>query len=159
MDKGNFSYQLFLYTACSLLVILFVNLYGLFSLLQDTLPQPALTFLPIGATILAIVLLFILLKRRIGSQGFSWFWLLTGSAICVLALTVPDSRFPVKRIHVLEYMGLCCLVRYAMSWRLSGTQLLFFSVLATALFGVHDELLQGRYTSSANLRLEGYAGQ
>ena len=143
MDKGSFSFQLLLYTACSLLVVLFVNLYDLFSLLQNLLPKPALTLLPIGATFFAVVLLFVLLKKRTASPGFNWIWLLAGATICLLALAVPDPRFPVKRIHVLEYMGLCCLVRYAMSWRLSGTQLLFFSVLATALFGVHDELLQG----------------
>lgn len=30
-----------------------------------------------------------------------------------------------------------------MSWRIQGRSLLFFSVLGTILFGIHDELLQG----------------
>ena len=63
--------------------------------------------------------------------------------LCLLALLVSDMRYAVKRIHVVEYLFLSLVVRYGMSWKLQEKNLLLFSFLATAVFGVHDELLQG----------------
>ncbi|PIE58128.1 MAG: hypothetical protein CSA33_04235 [Desulfobulbus propionicus] len=66
-----------------------------------------------------------------------------GALLCLYALSLPNAAYPYKRIHVLEYMSLALAVRYVMSWKLQGRALLFFSVLATMAFGIHDELLQG----------------
>jgi VanZ family protein len=44
---------------------------------------------------------------------------------------------------VAEYIILSFLVRYALSYRLEGLRLTLFTALVTALYGVHDEMLQG----------------
>lgn len=143
MEKGSLPFQLALYTACCFLVVVFVHLYGLFSLFNRLLPTPVIAVVPIAAVLSVLVFLPRFLKARANGRKVHWPWVLAGVLLCIFALTIPDGRYPVKRIHVLEYMALSCLVRYAMSWRLHGGALLFFSVLASMAFGIHDELLQG----------------
>lgn len=143
MEKGSLPWQIFLYTACWLLVVVFVHLYGVFSLLNRLLPTPVIAVVPIAAVLSVLVFLPRFLKTQAHEGKVSRPWVVAGVLLCIIALAIPDGRYPVKRIHVLEYMALSCLVRYAMSWRLQGGPLLFFSVLAGMAFGVHDELLQG----------------
>lgn len=147
MEKNSAFFQVFLYCLCALLVILFVNLYGVFAFADKVLPASVVKLLPILLVVLAVVAVLIFFyqsRHRLGGNT-SLIWL--GGLVCLVALTLPDSRFPAKRIHVAEYMGLVCLVRYAMSWRIQGGTLLFFSIFATILFGIHDELLQGLHPS------------
>lgn len=147
MGKKSALFQMFLYCLCVLLVILFVNLYGVFAIADRLLPASVVQLLPILVVVLFIlaVLTYFLFKNNAHEVSRSLLWI--GGTVCVVALIIPDSRFPAKRIHVAEYMALVCLVRYAMSWRIQGGVLLFFSILATILFGMHDELLQGLHPS------------
>jgi len=139
--KDSLSFQVFLYALCCVLVIVFVHLYSVYSLLNKVLPPEAPVILPIALVLFALFFVFFCSFRK--KDQVYWPLLLTGILLCLGALIIPDSRYPVKRIHVLEYMLLSCLVRYAMSWKIQGAKLLFFSVVATAVFGIHDELLQG----------------
>lgn len=83
------------------------------------------------------------------TKGFNvdWKWAAAGILFCLIALVFSNPDFPIKRIHVPEYMALSLLLRYAMSMRLQGLKLLFFSAAATMLLGIHDELLQGFHPS------------
>lgn len=139
--KNSLSFQVFLYVLCCVLVIIFVHLYSVFSFFNRVLPSQALVILPIVLVLFALFFIFFCSFSK--KDQLNWSLVLTGMLLCLGALTIPDSRYPVKRIHVLEYMLLSSLVRYAMSWKIQGGKLLFFSVLATAVFGIHDELLQG----------------
>jgi hypothetical protein len=73
--------------------------------------------------------------------------LIAGLVFCTIALVIPDPQFPVKRIHVAEYILLSLVVRFAMSAKLQGAPLLFFSACFASVLGVHDELLQGWHPS------------
>ncbi len=143
MGKKSALFQMFLYCLCVLLVILFVNLYGVFAIADSWLPASVLQLLPILVVVLFFAAVVAFFFRRSSAYDGSRSLLWLGGTVCVAALVIPDSQFPAKRVHVAEYMALVCLVRYAMSWRLQGLSLLFFSVFATILFGIHDELLQG----------------
>jgi len=148
MQKNRIFFQLILYCLCAILVVFFVNLYSVWAIADKMLPNWLLTALPIIAgLIFTSAALFYLYQRKSRPAQINSSLLLLGGAICIAALLIPDSRFPVKRIHVVEYMTLVCLVRYVMSWRIQGAALLFFSVMATILFGIHDELLQGIHPS------------
>lgn len=144
MQKKGLFFQIFLYCLCGLLVVLFVNLYSFWVVVDQLLPAHMMKALPVAAVIIFVfAALFYLSRIKTDKSEVNWFIFGAGVAVSVLALLVPDRQFPVKRIHVFEYMVLACLVRYVMSWRIQGRSLLFFSVLGTILFGIHDELLQG----------------
>lgn len=148
MQNKNMYYQVLGYVLCAILVVFFVNLYSVWAVASKLLPPQLLTILPIaaGATLTAAAL-FYFLKRKAQSSRQENSLILLGGAICLLALFLPDSQYPVKRIHVVEYMILVCLVRYVMSLKIQGKPLLIYSVLVTVLFGIHDELLQGIHPS------------
>lgn len=143
MNKGSLSFQLVLYACCCISVVIFVQLFGLFSLLDSIFPASFMVIFPIAAVLLVFAFLPRTLNTLAKERQVTWGLVTTGVLLCLVALIIPDGRYPVKRIHVAEYMALSCLVRYTMSWRLGGAALLFFSVLATMVFGIHDELLQG----------------
>lgn len=148
MQKSNVYFQILLYCFCALLVVLYVNLYGVFDMANKLLPKPIMVLLPIGAACLSLAIVFYYyFRRRDRDTGLRTSFLVAGGVCCIAALFIPDSQFPAKRIHVVEYMLLVLLVRYVMSWRIQDGQLLLYSVLATVLFGIHDELLQGIHPS------------
>ncbi|WP_458775650.1 VanZ family protein [Desulforhopalus sp. 52FAK] len=148
MQKESVSFQIFLYCLCGFLVLFFVNLYGVWALADNLLPASVIKLLPVTAVLLFVVTVFLYYsRRRVTTCKVHWPMVWAGGFGCIFALTLPDGQFPVKRVHVIEYMILVCLVRYTMSYHLQGRLLLFFSVLATIMFGLHDELLQGLHPS------------
>ena len=136
------------YLVCGLLVVCYVNLFVVWSWLDRLLGRGTTNILPIAVTflVLAGIVLFVVRLRRKGIS-IQWAYVGAGVGLCLLALLVSDMRYAVKRIHVVEYLFLSLVLRYGMSWQLRGKRLLFFSFLATAIFGVHDELLQGVHPS------------
>ena len=148
MQKESAFFQILLYCLCTVLVVLYVNLYVVWGFVNQLLPPAAMEVLPVVAVfVFVVVVLFCYARNKQNISKMSWYMVGMGGALCLFALLLPDGQFPVKRVHVVEYMLLACLVRYTMSWRLHGTALLFFSVLVTVLFGIHDELLQGIHPS------------
>jgi len=148
MQKESVSFQIFLYCLCGFLVVCFVNLYSAYVLASKLLPTASITLLPVAVVLLVLFTVFFYYSRlTVQARDINWSLVWLGSLVCVFALLLPDRQFPVKRVHVLEYMILVCLVRYTMSFHLQGRVLLFFSVLATIMFGLHDELLQGIHPS------------
>lgn len=125
-----------------------MNLYVVWAFVNRLLPPSAMRVLPVAVVFIFVVLvLFYYFRNKQNISNLNWYMVGIGGTLCLLALLIPDGQFPAKRVHVVEYMVLACLVRYTMSWRLQGTALLFFSVLVTLLFGIHDELLQGIHSS------------
>lgn len=135
------------YSVALLLVPLYTNMYVAYRLLSDLLGKTVMGLLPVAVTALALGAVYRLYRGRIeggaGKGMVSAKYLLWGSGLCLIALCVPDPQFPVKRIHVAEYMALALVVRYAMSTKLNGHVLLVCSALFASLLGIHDEFLQG----------------
>ncbi len=132
-----------LYLLCGLLVVIYVNLFTLFRLVNEYLGSGFILATPL---LLPFILLFLVIRRR-ARKGLRHNWLLIGLFLVFIGLILPDPAFPVKRIHVAEYLFLSLIVRYALARNLVGRQLIFFSVLVSAVYGIHDELLQGFHPS------------
>lgn len=128
-----------------LLVPVYVNMFGIWKLLSTLLGEGIMLILPfaVTASMLAGALLVLYKRFRKRSASPTLLPAVIGICLCLAALAVPDPRFPVKRIHVAEYILLSLVVRYAMSVKLQGLPLLFFSALFASLLGIHDEFLQG----------------
>lgn len=132
------------YGLCCALVVVYVNTFFLWSWLNKELGRGA-ALLPFAVllAVLAGIGLAVWRKQGSWSRGLRWPWLAGGIACLLLALWLPDSRFPAKRVHVAEYLLLAVVVRSILSLRLQGGRLFLYTVLVTALFGIHDEMLQG----------------
>lgn len=132
------------YLGCGLLVVSYVNLFVVWSRLDQLLGRGTMNLLPVAVTFLVLtgIVLFVVHLRGKGIS-IQWAYVGAGVGLCLLALLASDMRYAVKRIHVVEYLFLSLVVRYCMSWKLQGKNLLLYSFLAAAVFGVHDELLQG----------------
>ncbi len=133
----------FLYCTCALIILLYVHLFMLWAWLSPLLHPSLIIVLPIAVLIILLFILVDSICRSIQKTSISWYWIIGGSLLCLLALIVPDSRYPVKRIHVAEYLLLSLFLRYVLSHRLTGYHLSFFTFGSTVLLGIHDELLQG----------------
>ncbi|BDD85683.1 VanZ family protein [Desulfofustis limnaeus] len=134
---------LVLYTGCVLTVLGFVNLFPLYQHINETLGG---TFIALAPFLLPVLLLAVLWRGFSGKMSLAaanWPLLVAGLALCLLALSVPDPNFSVKRIHLFQYLLLSLLIRYTMSRRLRKSALLISSILFGSLLGVHDEFLQG----------------
>lgn len=137
------------YLASVLLVPVYVSMFSVWKVLSSNWEKKLLYPLPIIVTLGFLIFLFYHYHRRIKEKLIpeKTGTILWGIGLCLFALAVPDPAFPVKRIHVAEYMLLSLVVRFAMSHRLQGAHLLFFSACFTALLGIHDEFLQGLHPS------------
>lgn len=137
------------YALSILLIPVYVNLFSLWKTLNSLLPKQVMLLLPICVTLVMAAASFYYFQRkqRRKSKTLRLIPLLAGIATCIAALTLPDPSYPVKRIHVAEYMILALIVRFAMSHKLDGMGLLFFSACFASLLGVHDEFLQGLHPS------------
>lgn len=133
-----------LYVSCGVLVIAYVNMYGLFTYLNKSLGSAFIARAPLilPLFIAALLILYFLMLRK-KEVLLKWQYLLPGTLFLAAALTFPDPEIPVKRIHVTQYALLTVLVRYTMSYRLRGTELMIYSILFSAILGIHDEFLQG----------------
>ncbi len=96
MEKGSLPLQIFLYTACCLLVVVFVHLYGVFSLLNRLLPTPVIAVVPIAAVLSVLVFLPRFLKTQAHEGKVSWPWVVAGVLLYNCAGDIPDGRYPVK---------------------------------------------------------------
>lgn len=135
---------LLLYCSCILATLVFVNLFGLFAFLNKIFGPSFTSLAPI---LLPMVFLFLFvplfLWRSAKKRRLRLGWIISGMAISLLALVLTDPAYPVKRIHVMEYLLLSFLVRYTLAHRVMGLELVCYGFLFTAILGVHDELLQG----------------
>lgn len=137
-----------LHGACFLLVVVYVNMFQFWSWLSRALgPGMFAKMLPVIITLAVLLVISLRFMQRV-NRGYRIKYIFLGFGICgaFLALAIPDSHIPIKRVHVAEYIILSFLVRYTLSHRLNGLQLTLFTVLVTVLYGVHDEMLQGLHS-------------
>ncbi len=142
LSATNRLFMIMGYLACLLLVPIYVNLFTLWDYAKRTFGDDLAGLLPIIGTSLLLLIIVLVVRKR-SKEIHSWGLIILGIAIACLALFTTNPKWPAKRVHVAEYMMLVLVVRYAMSFKLSGTPLLFFSFLFAAMLGVHDEMLQG----------------
>ena len=126
------------------MVVLYVNLYGLFAYVNKTFGKYFIAVVPIliPALIILLVTGYVVKVKKI-QPILQWKFLVSGFLFLIISLAFPDPDIPVKRIHVTEYALLSFLVRYTMSFRYSGRALLTYSIIFTCILGIHDEFLQG----------------
>jgi hypothetical protein len=137
------------YVLSAVLVLVYVNMFPLWKLLSDRWGREVFVIVPIvlGAGSLILVSIIFSGRQQNAQSTVKKSVLIAGLVCCTIALVIPDPQFPVKRIHVAEYILLSLVVRFAMSYKLQGAPLLFFSACFASVLGVHDELLQGWHPS------------
>ena len=137
------------YALSVVLVLVYVNMFPIWKLLSDRWGREVFVFLPIvlGAGSLILVSIIFSGRQQNARSTVKKSVLIAGLVFCSIALVIPDPQFPVKRIHVAEYVLLSLVVRFSMSFKLQGAPLLFFSACFASVLGVHDELLQGWHPS------------
>ncbi len=141
-------YLFMLHGACFLLVVGYVNMFQFWAWINRALGHgPLAKMLPVIVTLFVLLVISLRFIQRV-NRGYriKFVFLAIGIVGAFLALAIPDSHVPIKRIHVAEYIILSFLVRYTLSHRLEGLQLTIFTALVTALYGVHDEMLQGLHS-------------
>lgn len=130
------------YLLAAVLVALFVNTFDLWVWLLVVLGPERAMLVPfaVAAGVLAWIAVEAWRRRRDGFVP----WALVGAAVLMLwGLALPDPQFPAKRIHIPQYILLALVIRRGLAAHIEGGALLLVTVLAGALFGLHDELLQG----------------
>jgi len=134
-----------LYLGCGLLVVFYVNLFPVleivFRIFGNSFIKGATICIPVVAS--AGILLYFGRYHRQNAREIRWIPVISGLAICLSALLIPDPQIAIKRIHVSEYLLLSFCVRYVMSHKMQAGSLLFFSSILTITLGIHDEFLQG----------------
>lgn len=137
------AYLFMLYLGCYCMVVAYVHTFVLWAWIRKTIGDSA-DLLPLAAALL-ITAVAAGLVTRLRRRGVlvQWQWIVGALFCTAVALCLPDPDFPVKRIHVAQYILLALLVRYPLSRRVDGGWLALFTFLVTVLFGIHDELLQG----------------
>ncbi len=134
------------YLLCLLLVPVYVSVFPLWKYLTITLGERIFIYLPVVVLVLLLLCCILVWLRKNNQQLLiNKTPIGVGLLLCVIGLLICDPEFPVKRIHVAEYLTLSLIGRYAMSRHLRGTALLFFSACFAAILGVHDEFLQGMH--------------
>lgn len=129
------------YLLAAVLVGLFVNTFDLWVWLLNALGASRATLVPIAVAGAVLAWIAVEAWRRPG--GYVPWALAAAAALVVWGLLLPDSQFPAKRIHVPQYVLLALVLRRGLAAHVQGGGLLVAGALAGALFGLHDELLQG----------------
>lgn len=115
----------------------FGNMFG--SGLRDALP-----WILVAAIGLAGALIFL---RRKKVANISRPFLAIAAVAAVIGLAITDPAFPGKRIHVPQYFVLALFVWLALPGKLRTPATPILTLVATALYGIHDEFLQGFHAS------------
>lgn len=128
------------YLLAAALVVLFVNTFDLWVWLLRVLGPARATLVPFAAA--ALIFLWIGLEAR-RRGGFVPWALVAAVLLAAWGLLLPDPQFPAKRIHIPQYILLALVIRRGLALHVDGFGLLAVTALAAALFGLHDELIQG----------------
>lgn len=128
---------------CVLLVVAFVHLYQLYRLVDELFGPGFLALAPLVLPPAMLLLALFLARRNRGRAPFKAWVVVSGMALCLAALAVPDADIAIKRIHVAQYLLLSLAVRHALAVNTRGVELTVAGSLLGGLYGVHDELLQG----------------
>lgn len=143
----SISHSIAAYLVCIGLVPFYVNMFPLWKLLSTRFGDRLFVYIPVIVTLLLFLLLVsipvIRSKGRNPRARTVFPAMIIGIVLCIAGLLIPDPAYPVKRIHVAEYVLLALIARFAMAPFVHGIPLLFFSSCFGAIMGIHDEFLQG----------------
>ena len=130
------------YGLAILLVVLYVNTFVFWGMLQAGFGEAAamVPWLLAGVMALGVMALW-----RLGPRRAAMSPVLLGVALlaALAGLALADPDFPAKRIHVPQYAVLAAVVWAALKPYIAAERLVVATLLIGALFGVHDEFLQG----------------
>ncbi|EWY41513.1 hypothetical protein N825_27860 [Skermanella stibiiresistens SB22] len=128
-----------------MLVALYVNTFEIWGLLVAATGARNAALVPFAVLGVAVTVAIMLgwRIRRSGTAGIDLGALAGALALIALGLLITDPAYPAKRIHVPQYLLLSLVLRRALSDHVGGWALTVATALLTALFGIHDELLQG----------------
>lgn len=128
-----------------LLVIGYTNTFQAWQLIGTVISpdqRDAVPFLVVGVMFLLFATFFVV-GVRTRRVSISWRWLALTLVAVVVGLASTDPAFPAKRIHVPQYLFLAGVLSLSIRAEARTRWTLFFVFLATTLYGVHDEFLQG----------------
>jgi hypothetical protein len=129
------------YGLAVILVASYVNSYDIWRWLNASIGSSSANVAPFIITATALAVAFSIARR--GREWPSPAFVL-GAAIALGALFLTNPDFPAKRIHVPQYMLLSLVLRRALfHGAIPEPALTGLSVAMAALFGIHDEFLQG----------------
>lgn len=107
--------------------------------LRDALPWIAVATIGFAGALLLLL--------RKSTVKISWPLLAAALVVAAIGLSITDPAFPGKRIHVPQYFVLVFFVWLALPARLRTPATPVFTLVAAALYGIHDEFLQGLHPS------------
>lgn len=128
-----------------LLVIAYTNMFVVWRFTVQQFGRAfvdALPFIVVGLAFL-FVSVFLVPQLRRGKMTVAWPWLGAAIAMALVGLASTDPTYAAKRIHVPQYALLSIVVWFSIGSADRTSRTLFLVFLATALYGVHDEFLQG----------------
>lgn len=132
-----------------LLVIGYTNTFEVWQFIGTVISREqrdAVPFIVVGIMFLLVAIVFVT-GARARRVSISWQWLALAVVAVLVGLASTDPAFPAKRIHVPQYLFLACVLSLSIRAQARTRWTLFFVFLATSLYGVHDEFLQGLHPS------------
>lgn len=132
-----------------LLVIGYTNTFEVWQFIGTVISREqrdAVPFVVVGIMFLLVAAVFFV-GVRTRRVSVSWPWLVLAVVAVLVGLASTDPAFPAKRIHVPQYLFLACVLSLSIRAEARTRWTLFFVFLATSLYGVHDEFLQGLHPS------------
>jgi len=105
---------------------------------------PTAAYLPFAlAAVAGVGLIGATAVRRRTGHAVGWRWMAMALALALAGFWLADPQFPAKRIHVPQYFLIGLLMRAALASAEGGWQRTLGAILLGALYGIHDEFLQG----------------
>ncbi|MBS29118.1 MAG: hypothetical protein CL566_09405 [Alphaproteobacteria bacterium] len=135
----------FVHVIAVLLVITYTNMFVAWRFIGQQFGRgvvDALPFIVVGVAFVLIAV-FLALQLRRGGMTIAWPWLVAAVAMVLVGLGSTDPIYAAKRIHVPQYALLGLVVWFSIKSADQTPRTLFLVILAGALYGVHDEFLQG----------------
>ncbi len=126
-----------------LMVFAFVNTFSLWRAFGREFGTGARDALPWIALLSLIVILAVIGFRRGRQIMRSWYWLAAAALVAGVGLSITDPAFSAKRIHVPQYFLLAVVTWLALPRKFRTAATPLFTLVAVALYGMHDEFLQG----------------
>lgn len=141
--RSDIAWALGGYGLCLALVAAFACAFAPFQELTLRFGPAAAWAAPVLLLAAVAAAVAILAWRRAAPGRIGWGWLVLAALLAAGCLLFLDPRFPAKRIHVAEYMALSFAVAWVTRRWVRGARLVLWTAALTALFGLHDEMLQG----------------
>ena len=141
------------------LMVVFIQTFALWKWLTAALGNTGAMLVPFAAAVVLFGSVLMMRLRKKASLEFHWLYLLAAAVLAGIALYLPDSQFPAKRIHVAEFMLLAFVIRRGFCRWTSGMSLIVMTASTGIVLGAHDELLQGlhpdRYFGHRDIVVDG----